>query len=381
MTEQTRKTARLAGTLAALALMVAGCTNGADSAKAPVEHRGTDPASGAAAAPADDGGGAVVTAGAERYVVAVEGDTVASLAARSGISAAALAVHNGLTAESALFAGQDLVVPPGAGLGGDTRVGGAISGGSVSSAPLSDGGVPVAADGTIAGDGVTDGTRTADAARGGWSPELAANAIARSNGGEETGATGLKEDGRLAAPPSSTEPVPDEPKSARNLESPDLDQYQTRASEGDAAAAPTETEVAATETAKTTATTGGSAGRLQRPVSGPIAIGFGQGSGPTKNDGVDFSAAAGAPVVAAADGEVALVSKTLGGLGTIVLVRHPGELLTVYGRIDDVGVKKGDIVRRGQKLGVVAAAEKAGETRMHFEVRRGATVLDPMGFL
>ncbi len=119
---------------------------------------------------------------------------------------------------------------------------------------------------------------------------------------------------------------------------------------------------------------------MQKPVDGPVAIAFNKGAGPARNDGVDFAAPAGAPVVAAADGEVALVSQSLGGLGTIVLVRHPNEILTVYGRIDSVTVAKGDKVQRGQQIGVVAGTA-SGEPRMHFEVRRGAESLDPMLFL
>ncbi len=111
-----------------------------------------------------------------------------------------------------------------------------------------------------------------------------------------------------------------------------------------------------------------------------MAIPFNTGAGPDRNDGVDFAAPAGAPVVAAADGEVALVSQSLGGLGTIVLVRHPDDLLTDYGRIDGVSVAKGDPISRGQQIGVVSDAA-AGEPRMHFEVRRGAESLDPMQFL
>ena len=73
--------------------------------------------------------------------------------------------------------------------------------------------------------------------------------------------------------------------------------------------------------------------------------------------------------------------KSLGGLGPIVLVRHPDEILTVYGRIDNVTVKKGDLVRSGQKIGVVSNATAPAEPRMHFEVRRGAESLDPSQFL
>jgi murein DD-endopeptidase MepM/ murein hydrolase activator NlpD len=117
---------------------------------------------------------------------------------------------------------------------------------------------------------------------------------------------------------------------------------------------------------------------LIRPVVGPVVIGFKQGAGRTRNDGIDFASPSGAPVVAAASGEVALVSQSLGGLGTIVLIRHlGGEFLTVYGRIEKVSVKKGDIVAQGQKIGVVSPST---QPRMHFEVRRGAESLDPEMF-
>lgn len=399
MTEQIMTTARLAATAAVVTLLVAGCTPKSAS-KAPVEHRGTDPSAATTTAPPTAGGSGIVTNGTDRYVVAEKGDTVATLASRNGLSASALAGYNGLTPDTQLFVGQDLVVPPGAVSSGGTTVADAgtgigtpttgDTGGTVESRPLPGaGGVPVNEDGTIPGtdgtDVTTDGT-TPGATSGGaprWSPELAADAIARSGDGTTNGETGLKEDGRLGPPTSSTDPVPEAPASARNLESPGLGQYQTKASSGDPAAKsgpPPSTDVAAVDTTRKPAA-GGTTVKLQRPVSGPIAVGFGEGAGAAKNDGVDFAAAAGAPVVAAADGEVALVSETLGGLGTIVLVRHKEELLTVYGRIDNVGVKKGDIVRRGQKIGVVAEASAPDKSRMHFEVRRGATVLDPMGFL
>jgi lipoprotein NlpD len=117
--------------------------------------------------------------------------------------------------------------------------------------------------------------------------------------------------------------------------------------------------------------------RLIRPVSGPVVTRFDQGTGRGRNDGIDFASPSGSPVVAAADGEVALVSQSLGGLGTIVLVRHLDDYLTVYGRIERVTVRKGDIISRGQKIGVVSPSP---QPRMHFEVRRGAESLDPEKF-
>jgi len=113
---------------------------------------------------------------------------------------------------------------------------------------------------------------------------------------------------------------------------------------------------------------------LIRPVRGPVVTHFNQGFGRTRSDGIDFAAPSDSPVLAAASGEVALVSQALGGLGTIVLLRHPDDYLTVYGRLDRVSVVKGDIVNRGQRIGVVSPSP---QPRMHFEVRQGAESLDP----
>ena len=399
MTEQKRTSRNLANGVAALALTaLVGCGDQNRTDRAPVDYRGSTPGGGnsTGAPPPQDvtstrpvtGGiatGGIVQRDGAAYAIAEDGDTVASLAARHGLSASQLAGYNGLTPDSRLQRGQDLVLPPGAAPAVAAVPGVADS--RIEERPLgpasNDGGIAVAEDGSIIAppDGTGTGVSEAGAPERvgpptGWTPDLAAAAIDAAAGGTTT------ESGRIGAPPSSTDPVPPEPRPARDLASPGLGQYQTPASTGDPAANASEVaeeRVAAANPAPAAATAPSI--RLTRPVDGPVAVGFREGAGTVKNDGIDFSAPAGAPVVAAADGEVALISETLGGLGTIVLVRHQNELLTVYGRVDGVTVKKGDIVRRGQRIGVVSDAAAPAEPRLHFEVRRGATVLDPMPFL
>ena len=87
---------------------------------------------------------------------------------------------------------------------------------------------------------------------------------------------------------------------------------------------------------------------------------------------------AGTAVHAAAPGEVALVSEALGGLGTIVLVRHKDDLITTYSTLSDVRVKEGDRVTTGQVLGDVAARDKP---ELQFDVFRGTTSVDPTPYL
>ena len=82
-------------------------------------------------------------------------------------------------------------------------------------------------------------------------------------------------------------------------------------------------------------------------------------------------------VARADDGTVALISKSLGGLGTIVLIRHDNEFLSVYGRVSEVTVAKGDRVSRGQTIAQVADLASPRKPHLHFEIRKGAESVDP----
>lgn len=368
--------------LAALGLMVGLAACGSSEprpGRAAVEIRGTDPngTATAAASAADEhetssqprlsADGGIVDHGSYQTAIARQGDTVSDIAARVGISANELGAYNGMTPSHELREGDELVLPRRPdGYGGTALAEAAEAGPARPIEPES--AIDVA---PLPGYPGTDLAESAPAEApddGAWSPDLAAAAIERS--------TGLQEDGSLGAPPSSSQPIPPEPPARRELESPDLARYQTGSS------SPTEI----TPTTPAAEATGSPATapfgiRMIRPVEGRVASAFNKTSGPGRNDGVDFATEAGAPVKAAAAGEVALVSKSLGGLGTIILVRHDDDLLTVYGRVNDVSVQKGDQVSAGQQIGVVSAATGSESPLMHFEVRRGAESLDPMQFL
>ncbi|MEO1330003.1 MAG: peptidoglycan DD-metalloendopeptidase family protein [Pseudomonadota bacterium] len=129
------------------------------------------------------------------------------------------------------------------------------------------------------------------------------------------------------------------------------------------------------------AQTGGPARPLERPVSGEIVTPFGSSLGGASNDGVDIAARPGTSVVAADEGEVAFVSEEDGPVGSVMLLQHPGGLVTIYGRIANLAVSQGDRVRKGQKIAEVAQG-RAGETsRLHFELRRGSRPIDPTPYL
>lgn len=113
--------------------------------------------------------------------------------------------------------------------------------------------------------------------------------------------------------------------------------------------------------------------KLRMPVQGRIIRTFEKG----KNEGISISANAGASVVAADAGTVAAITRDTDQV-PILVIRHAGNLLTVYAGVDEIAVQKGDTVGRGDKIAVVRAASPPF---LHFEVREGFDSVDPDPYL
>jgi murein DD-endopeptidase MepM/ murein hydrolase activator NlpD len=109
------------------------------------------------------------------------------------------------------------------------------------------------------------------------------------------------------------------------------------------------------------------------PVSGSIIRAY----APGRNEGIDIGAPAGTEVRAAEAGTVAAVTTNTDGV-QIVVIRHAGDLLTVYTHLDNLTVQKDSTVARGQAIGRVRSGDPSF---LHFEVRRGMQSQDPTEFL
>jgi septal ring factor EnvC (AmiA/AmiB activator) len=137
------------------------------------------------------------------------------------------------------------------------------------------------------------------------------------------------------------------------------------------------------ESAKLSSDFLGSRGSLPWPVTNGMVIeDFGNhtiGRNVTvENNGVDIKTAPGSQVRAVFAGEVAAVQNISGSYA--VLIRH-GEYFTVYSNLKSVSVSKGQKVTLKQSIGVVISDPVDGTTEVHFEVRKGATPLNPSSWL
>lgn len=121
--------------------------------------------------------------------------------------------------------------------------------------------------------------------------------------------------------------------------------------------------------------------QMRWPVRGRVISGFGNSSGNKKNDGIDIAVPAGTPIKAAENGVVIYAGDGLKEFGNTVLVRHEDGLVTVYGHASELKVQRGQKVRRGEDLALAGMSGSADTPKLHFEVRKDSTPVNPVTYL
>lgn len=121
--------------------------------------------------------------------------------------------------------------------------------------------------------------------------------------------------------------------------------------------------------------------QMRWPVKGRVITGYGQRNGSAVNDGIDIMVPEGTPVKAAENGVVIYAGNGLKEFGNTVLVRHDNGLVTVYGHNSAISVQRGQKIRRGDEVGKSGMSGNATSPRVHFEVRKDSTPVDPSKYL
>lgn len=96
--------------------------------------------------------------------------------------------------------------------------------------------------------------------------------------------------------------------------------------------------------------------------------------------GLDFPSARGTPILAAAGG-VVVTQEYHAEYGNMIEVDHGNEVISRYAHSSRVFVKKGDIVKRGQKIAEVGTTGRSTGPHLHFEVLVQGVFQDPQKFL
>lgn len=117
------------------------------------------------------------------------------------------------------------------------------------------------------------------------------------------------------------------------------------------------------------------------PVQGPVISTYGPKSGGLYNDGINIRVKAGTPVHAAEAGIVAYASDELKGFGNLILIRHADGYVTAYAHNDQILVRPGTRVARGEMIARAGDSGAVRQSQLHFEIRKGSTALDPLDLL
>lgn len=97
--------------------------------------------------------------------------------------------------------------------------------------------------------------------------------------------------------------------------------------------------------------------------------------------GVDLAGPQGTPITAAADGVVVAADVSSVGYGNHLIIAHAGGLLTLYGHLETMLVKPGDVVTAGEVVALLGSTGNSTGPHCHFEVRFNGQPIDPIPFL
>ena len=121
-----------------------------------------------------------------------------------------------------------------------------------------------------------------------------------------------------------------------------------------------------------------SAGDFRWPARGRVIAGFGANGG---NEGINIAVPEGTPVKATEAGTVTYAGSEVKGYGNLVLIRHENGFVSAYAHNGALSVKRGETVKRGQVIATSGQTGNVTSPQLHFEIRKGATPVDPMKHL
>ena len=121
------------------------------------------------------------------------------------------------------------------------------------------------------------------------------------------------------------------------------------------------------------------------PAEGFISSSFGSRMSPFTNlpdfhQGIDISGDYGTPVIATAQGKIAMAGY-FGSFGLTVQIEHENGITTLFGHLAKIYVKPGEEVVRGEQIGLMGNTGMSTGPHLHYEVRINEQPVNPRPYL
>lgn len=121
-------------------------------------------------------------------------------------------------------------------------------------------------------------------------------------------------------------------------------------------------------------------GRFAWPTNGGrISSGYGPRWGKF-HKGIDIASASSRTIKAADNGRVVQAGWN-GDYGKSVIIDHGNGYETLYGHLSSISVTEGQVVEKGQKIGVMGSTGDSTGVHLHFEVIRNGRSVNPLNFV
>ena len=101
---------------------------------------------------------------------------------------------------------------------------------------------------------------------------------------------------------------------------------------------------------------------------------------PAFHEGMDFTAPTGTPIYATGNGVVERADNRSKGYGNHVRIDHGFGYLTFYAHMDEIAVKPGQKVSRGEVIGYVGNTGKSSGPHCHYEVHKNGRAINPINY-
>ena len=93
--------------------------------------------------------------------------------------------------------------------------------------------------------------------------------------------------------------------------------------------------------------------------------------------GIDIAAQKGTVIKNSNTGEVLLAEKNLFFTGGTIIIDHGHGVITIYSHLDEIFVKKGEFVKRGEKIGTVGSTGRSTGPHLDFRIYCNNVPVDP----
>ena len=118
---------------------------------------------------------------------------------------------------------------------------------------------------------------------------------------------------------------------------------------------------------------------MNRPSRGSISSSFGMRWG-KMHKGIDIAANFGVTINAVLDGTIAYAGWQ-DGYGNVIKIDHGDNIETTYAHCSSIAVKKGEVVKQGEKIGEVGSTGNSTGPHLHFEVRENGEPKNPEKYI